>query len=149
LTLTASSDDLTAAMDIAEGLRLALRRLLREFRRESHDLGLSKLQMILLVAIREHPGIGVGELARLENLRGPTVSPQIKALEAAGIVAREAPNPADRRRVGLVATEKGRAIIETLQRNRMDWLTRRIAELSPESRRALRNAIGPLREIVK
>jgi DNA-binding MarR family transcriptional regulator len=148
MTLTAPPEDLTAAMDIAEGLRLALRRLLREFRRESHDIGLSKLQLILLAAIREHPGIGVGELARLENLREPTVSPQIKALEAAGIVAREAPNPDDRRRVGLLATEKGRAIIETLRRSRTDWLTRRIAELSPESRRAIRDAIGPLGEIV-
>jgi DNA-binding MarR family transcriptional regulator len=149
VTLIAPTDDLTTAMEIAEGLRLALRRLLREFRRESHDLGLSKLQLILLVGVFEHPGIGVAELARLENLRGPTVSPQIKALEAAGIVARGPPNPDDRRRIGLVATEKGREIVETLRRNRTDWLTRRIAELSPESRRALRDAIMPLGELVR
>ena len=149
MSLIAPTDDLTTAMEIAEGLRLALRRLLREFRRETHDLGLSKLQLILLIGVFEHPGIGVAELARLENLRGPTVSPQIKALEAAGIVAREAPNPEDRRRIGLVVTEKGRAMIETLRRNRTDWLTRRIAELSPDSRRALHDAIGPLGELVQ
>ena len=78
----------------------------------------------MLAAIRERPGIGVGELARLENLRGPTVSAQIKAMEAAGIVRRETPNPDDRRRVGLVATEKGRAIVTALRRRRADWLTR-------------------------
>lgn len=149
MSLAAPTDDLATATEIAEGLRVALRRLLREFRRESHDLGVSKLQLLLLAVIHEHPGIGVGELARLENLRGPTVSPQIKALEAAGIVAREAPNPDDRRRVGLVATEKGHAIIETLRRNRTDWLARRIAELSPESRRAIRDAVEPLGELVR
>ena len=95
------------------------------------------------------PRTGSSLLARLENLRGPTVSPQIKSLEAAGIVVREAPNPEDRRRIGLTVTEKGRAMIETLRRNRTDWLTRRIAELSPESRRALRDAIGPLGELVQ
>ena len=149
MTLLASTDDLATAMEIAEGLRVALQRVLRQLRRESHDLGVSKLQLLLLAVIQEHPGIGVGELARLENLRGPTVSPQIKALEAAGIVAREAPNPSDRRRVGLIATEKGVAILETLRRGRTDWLTRRIAELSPESRGALREAIEPLGELVR
>ena len=149
MSLTISSDELTAAVDLAEALRLVLRRLLRQLRRESHDLGLSGLQMILLAAIRERPGIGVGELARLENLRGPTVSAQIKAMEAAGIVRRETPNPDDRRRVGLVATDKGRAIITALKRSRADWLTRKLAELTPEARQAIRDAIGPLGEIVR
>jgi len=149
MSLTISSDELTAAMDLAEALRLVLRRLLRQLRRESHDLGLSGLQMILLAAICERPGIGVGELARLENLRGPTVSAQIKAMEAAGIVRRKTPNPDDRRRVGLVATEKGSAIVTALRRSRADWLTRKLAELTPEARQAIRDAIGPLGEIVR
>lgn len=147
--MTTPSQDLTAAMDLAEELRLVLRRLLRQLRRESHDLGLPKLQLLLLVAVLEHPGIGVGELARLENLRGPTVSLQIKAMESAELVRRETPNPDDRRRVGLVATAKGHALIEALRRSRTDWLTRRIAELAPEARRAIRDAIGPLGEIVQ
>src|SRR5277367_5472562 len=138
---TTSSDDLVAATDLAEALRLVLRRLLRELRRESHDLGLSRLQVILLAAILERPGIGIGELARLENLRGPTISAQIKAMEVAGIVVREAPNPDDRRRVGLVATEKGRTIVEALKRSRADWLTRKLAELTPAARQAIREAI--------
>ena len=39
------------------------------------------------------------------------MSAQIKGLEAAGLVERAAPNPEDRRRVGLAATEKGRAVL--------------------------------------
>ena len=141
------ADDLSAATELAEALRLTLRRLIREFRRESHDLGFSKLQLLLLASVCERPGVGVGELARLENLRGPTVSAQIKGLEAAGVVERAAPSPEDRRRVGLVATEKGQAVIEALRRNRTDWLTRRIAELSPEARRAIGEALGPLGDL--
>ncbi|MBV8471777.1 MAG: MarR family transcriptional regulator [Hyphomicrobiales bacterium] len=144
---TSSPDDLTAARDLAEALRLTLRRLIREFRRETDDLGFSKLQFLLLAIICERPGVGVGELARLENLRGPTVSTQIKTLETAGAVTRAAPNVEDRRRVGLFPTDKGRAAIEALRRRRTDWLTQRIAALTPQSRRAIEQAIGPLGEL--
>ncbi|WP_457831324.1 MarR family transcriptional regulator, partial [Staphylococcus aureus] len=76
---------------LAEALRPVLRRLLRSLRRESRDLGASPLQSLLLVAIVEQPGIGVGELARQENLRGPTISGHIKTLQSAGLVARTPP----------------------------------------------------------
>ncbi|HEY1944718.1 MAG TPA: MarR family transcriptional regulator [Roseiarcus sp.] len=147
MTLTTPSDDLTAARELAEALRLTLRRLIREFRRESHDTGFSKLQLLLLVGVCERPGVGVGELARLENLRGPTVSAQINALQAAGLLERATPNPRDRRRIGLFATDKGREVIEAVRRNKTDWLTRRIAELSPQSQGAIREALGPLGEL--
>ncbi len=147
MTSSPSQDDLAAARELAEALRHTLRRLIREFRRETQDFGLPKLQLLLLSLICERPGVGVAELAQLENLRGPTVSAQIKALEAAGAVTRAAPNVEDRRRVGLFPTDKGRETIEALRRHRTDWLTQRIATLSPRSRRALEQALGPLGEL--
>ena len=104
-------------------------------------------QNLLLAAINEHPGIGVSELARMERLRGPTISGHIKAMEAAGLVTRGAPDADDKRRVGLTVTGKGRRIIETLRLRRRDWLANQLSMLSPAGRRAIRNAIGPLGEI--
>ncbi|MGL4290592.1 MAG: MarR family winged helix-turn-helix transcriptional regulator [Phreatobacter sp.] len=132
---------------LAEALRPVLRRLLRSLRRESRDLGASPLQSLLLVAIVEQPGIGVGELARQENLRGPTISGHIKTLQSAGLVARTPPDPDDRRRVGLVATPKGHEVIAAMRRRRTDWLAQRLAGLSPEARLAIRAALEPLSEI--
>ena len=102
---------------------------------------------------RDHvAALGAGHLlghrlARQERVRGPTISGHIKALEAAGLVARTAPATGDRRRIGLLATDKGRTVIKTLKRRRTDWLARQLGGLSRDARRAIRDAIAPLSEI--
>ena len=135
------------ASALAADLRPLLHRLAREIRRESDDLGASPLHGLLLAAILKQPGIGVGELARLERVRGPTISGHVKTLREAGLLARAAQDPADRRRVGLVATDKGRALIDAIRRRRTDWLAEKLAALSPQARQAIRAAIAPLSEI--
>ncbi|MDQ0391876.1 MarR family winged helix-turn-helix transcriptional regulator [Labrys monachus] len=122
-----------------------LHRLYRRLRQESVDTheGISPFQNLLLVAILKHPGIGVGELARMEKLRGPTISGHIGPMETAGLV-RAVPDPHDRRRAGLHLTDKGRDLIETLRNRRRDWLAGQLALLPPEARQAIRGAIGPL-----
>jgi len=139
--------ELEEAMALAETLRPALHRLYRQLRRENDEPGISPLQALLLVAILQRPGIGVAELARLENLRGPTISGHIKAMEREGLVTRSAPDPEDRRRSGLIATDKGQALIQGIKRKRTDWLAAELSKLSPEARAAIRAAIGPLGEI--
>jgi DNA-binding MarR family transcriptional regulator len=137
------------ALALADELRPALRRLYRRFRRESDDLdlGISPIQKPLLVAIFENPGLGVGELAALEKLRGPTISGHIKAMEAAGLVTRQALDPVDRRRSSLFLSDKGRDVLEELRRRRRDWLAGQLDLLTPEARQAIRAAIAPLSEI--
>jgi DNA-binding MarR family transcriptional regulator len=134
---------------LADELRPVLHRLYRQLRRESEDLdrGVSPLQNLLLAAIIEHPGIGVGDLARMERLRGPTISGHIKRLESAGLVARAAPPSADKRRVRLIITAKGRGSIEAIKRRRRNWLANQLGNLSPAARRTIRKAVGPLSKI--
>lgn len=139
----------SGATSLSEDLQRVFHRLSRRLRRESHDLDVSPLHALLLVAIRKNPGIGVGELAELERLRGPTISAHIKAMEALGLVERGPQDPNDRRRVSLVVTKDGAAIVESIKRSRVDWLARKLAGLSPQSREAIRNAIGALYEIVE
>jgi len=143
------SDRQDDALALADELRPVLHRLYRQLRRESEDLdrGVSPLQNLLLAAIIEHPGIGVGDLARMENLRGPTISGHIKRLESAGLLTRAPPQYPDRRRVGLIVTAKGRGSIEAIKRRRRDWLASRLGDLSAAARRAIARAIEPLREI--
>lgn len=144
-----------SAKSLSEDLRFVLHRLFRQIRRDSQvrsdsqDSGVSPCQLLLLAAIRERPGIGVVELAQLERLRGPTVSGHIKSLEAVGLVKRRPPDAKDRRHVGLVITRRGTAVLEAVKRSRADWLTRRLAQLPPAGRAAIRSAIGPLRELAE
>jgi DNA-binding MarR family transcriptional regulator len=138
------------AAALADELRPALHRLHRQLRRNSGgdpSRTVSPLQNLLLAAIVEQPGMGVGELARIEKLRGPTISGHIKSMVAAGLVARKPPDSEDRRRIGLLATAKGRASLEASRRRKRDWLAGRLANLSPASRRAIQRAIAALNEI--
>jgi DNA-binding MarR family transcriptional regulator len=141
-------DEPDDALSLAEELRPVLQRLLRQIRRESDTADVSLFQKLLLANIVQQPGIGVGELARLENLRGPTVSGHIKALLAMGLVTRGTPNE-DRRRVGLVATPQGQELIASMRTQRTNWLAERLRGLSPEARQAIRNALQPLTEITR
>ena len=138
-----------AAIALADDLRMALHHVFRRIRQEgdSDPYGLSLQHKLLLSTISQTPGIGVAELARMEKLRGPTMSGHIKALENAGLVRRDTPNPEDRRRVGLLLTENGAAVIDDIRSRRRDWLARKLAQLPPEGAQALRDAIQYLNEI--
>jgi DNA-binding MarR family transcriptional regulator len=132
---------------LAEGLRPVLLRLSRLLRRESQSLGLSPLDAMILGAVKKHPGIGLSELADREQMSRPTMSAHVKRLEAAGWLARQAPDSDDKRRIGLALTPKGAKALEAVRRRRNDWLAGRLAALSPEAREALAEAIGPLGQI--
>ena len=135
---------------LAEDLRTAFKLVVREMRRdaERQDTGLSLIQMMLVAAIDENPGIGVADLARMQQVRSPTISGQIKTLEAAGLVER-APEQEDRRRSGLRLTRAGHAALRKLRTQRLDWLAQRIGRLSPAQLDALAAAIEPLTLIGK
>jgi DNA-binding MarR family transcriptional regulator len=130
---------------LSEALRTALKGLVRQMRRdtERQEQGLSLMQSLLLHQIHEHPGIGVAELARMQQVRSPTMSGQVKALEEAGLVER-APHAEDRRRSGLRVSPAGLKALQQLRDRRHDWLSQRIARLSPAQLNALAGAIDAL-----
>ena len=134
------------ALQVSEDLRSAFKLLMRAMRRdaERQDSGLSMLQTMLLASVGEHPGIGVAELARMQQVRTPTMSAQVKALESAGLLARAAPDPQDRRRSGLQLSDAGQARLDMLRSQRIDWLAQRVARLTPAQMTALAAAIEPL-----
>ena len=130
---------------LSEDLRTALKGLVRQMRRdtERQEQGLSLMQAMLLHLIHEHPGIGVAELARMQQVRSPTMSGQVKALEAAGLVERAAQEH-DRRRSGLHVSPAGHTALRRLRDRRHDWLSQRIARLSPDQMTVLAGAIDTL-----
>lgn len=130
---------------LSEDLRTALKGIVRQMRRdtERQDQGMSLMQAMLLHLIHEHPGIGVAELARMQQVRSPTMSGQVKALEAAGLVERAAQEH-DRRRSGLHVSSAGHTALRRLRDRRHDWLSQRIARLTPDQMAALAGAIDAL-----
>jgi len=132
---------------LAEGLRPVLLRLTRKLRQESQRVGLSPLDVMLLGWVKKCDGIGVSELADNEQMSRPTMSAHVKRLEAAGWLARLAPDTDDKRRVGLTLTAAGAKALDAVRRRRNDWLAKQLAALTPEARAALSAAIAPLEQV--
>jgi DNA-binding MarR family transcriptional regulator len=134
---------LTDTADLADALRPAILRVSRRLRQEAQKAGLSAQDALLLGHIRKHPGVGVSALAELERTSKPTMSAHIKRLEAAGLVARSG-DAEDGRRSGLATTPAGIRKLDTIRRQRNDWLAARLARLTPAERAALEAAALPL-----
>ncbi|HZC16837.1 MAG TPA: MarR family transcriptional regulator, partial [Caulobacteraceae bacterium] len=128
-------------------LRPPLLKIGRLLRREAQPLGLSPLDATLLGLISKREGVGVSELAEIEQTSRPTMSAHVKRLEAAGWIKRLPPSTDDRRRFGLAITPAGRRAQDAVRRRRTDWLAVRLAALDPAAREALERAVGPLVQI--
>jgi DNA-binding MarR family transcriptional regulator len=63
----------------------------------------------------------------------------LASLEAQGLLDR-VDHPSDRRQVVVSITDSARALLRDDRRQREAWLSRRLAELSPEERAVLRAA---------
>lgn len=129
---------------LAEALGPALLMLVRQFRAGIHAAGLSPAQAMMLKRLKEHPGIGVSELADAERIRRPTISGHIKQLEADGLIERMPPHPDDRRRVGFTITPAGQTLLDAVKRQWTQWLARRLDELPESGRRVLADALPHL-----
>jgi DNA-binding MarR family transcriptional regulator len=135
---------------LATALRISVSRLARRLRAErltkGLEPGLSDTQLAALASLERHSTMTPGELADHEKVQPPSMTRVIAALEELGLVMR-APHATDRRQVVLTVTDRGREVVQQSRRLREEWLARRLRELSPEERAALRAAAPVLEKL--
>jgi DNA-binding MarR family transcriptional regulator len=133
---------------LATALRISVSRLARRLRAERVALGLqpdlSDTQLAALATLVRHGPMTPGELAEHEKVQPPSMTRVIAVLEERSLVMR-APHTTDRRQVVLTVTAGGRELVYQARRLREAWLARRLRELSPQERAALR-AAAPILE---
>lgn len=115
----AKSDDEIVCADRLQASALHLLRLLRKMDSVS---GVSAGQLAILSRLAYDGPATVGELARREQVRSPTMTGSVRDLEAAGLV-RRAHDGADRRRVRVEITSRGGQALE-------EWRHRRIRPIA-------------------
>jgi DNA-binding MarR family transcriptional regulator len=135
------------AMAVADQLRPTLLQLGRELRREK-IAGVSSQQVALLVAIKDAPGVTVGELAADERVSTAAMSKRVSRLQRDGLVARTK-SEADRRCVGLTLTEEGQRTLRRVRSRRTAWLASRLNGLSPAELAAVGAAAEPLARLLE
>lgn len=134
---------------LATALRISITRLARRLRAErakGPEPDLSDTQLAALSALQRLGAMTPGELADHEKVQPPSMTRVIMVLEDRGLVART-PHKTDRRQVVLNVTERGSEVVEQSRQLREAWLARRLRELSPGERAALRAAAPVLEKL--
>src|SRR3954451_1409019 len=98
------------AQEVADKLHSAAIHLLRRLRREDPASGLTGPRLSALSVVVFGGPMTLGALAEAEQVRRPTMTRLIDALEEAGLVTRR-PNPADGRAPLLQATPEGARLL--------------------------------------
>lgn len=125
---------------LAERLHSAAIHLLRRLRREDEAMGLGPARASALSVLVFAGPLSLGELARAEQVRPPTMSRIVKALEGAGLVRRER-DAADARAIRLAATARGRKLLLAGRRRRVRALVQLLGKLSPREQLILRQSV--------
>lgn len=131
---------------LADRLHAAAIHLLRRVRREDIATGLSPARLSALSVVVFGGPIRISDLARAEQVRTPTITPIVAALEAAGLVTREA-DESDARAALLRATPKGARLMAEGRARRVARLASELRALSPADRAALAAAAGILERL--
>jgi DNA-binding MarR family transcriptional regulator len=131
---------LTKIEDLADRLHSAAIHLLRQVRVQDSATGLAPARLSALSVLVFGGAMSLNQLAQAEQVRPPTMSRIVDALESDGL-ARRTVNPEDRRAVVIEATERGTAILWRGRKRRVKFLARHLSRLSEEERKKIGDAI--------
>ena len=124
------TDTAAPVTDTASTLRLGVMRLARRLRveRETNDLTFN--QLAALGTLHRRGAMPVGEMAMHENVKPPSMTRTVAALEEAGLVTRR-PSETDGRQVVVELTEQAHRVLDEDRARRTAWLAQRLGDLSP------------------
>lgn len=141
MSRSASADD--SLRGLAGALHSSAIHILRRVRREDESSGLSAARLSALSVLVFGGPLRISALARAEQVRTPTITPVVAALERDGLAVREA-DPCDARASIVRATPKGARVMTEARGRRVALLAAELRRTSAAERRVLRRAAGIL-----
>ncbi|MGI9155371.1 MAG: MarR family winged helix-turn-helix transcriptional regulator [Marmoricola sp.] len=139
MTPTVESAARTDAV-LASDLRLSVMRLRRRLANERDPANQLSVGALSVLGVLFRSGeCAVGQLAEHERVRPPSMTRIINCLVEDGYVARRG-DEHDKRHVLVSITDRGKQTLQADRRRRDAWLARRLRELTPQERDALRKA---------
>lgn len=124
-----SATSTTRADAVADALHSAAIHLLRRVRKEDEKTGVPAGRLSALSVLVFGGPQRLTDLARIEQVKAPTMTKIVAGLESDGL-ARRRVDPADARVVRLEPTARGRRILHEGRRRRVAKLAGALAELS-------------------
>ncbi len=132
--------------NLAELLHSTAIRLLRTLRRVDESSGLTAPRLSALSVIVFNGPITLGKLAEAEQVRPPTMTRIVNALEEEKLVVK-ARDPGDGRLIRIAATTKGKRVLIRGRARRVQSLTEQIRHLGKVEQENLSAALVTIHEI--
>jgi DNA-binding MarR family transcriptional regulator len=111
------------------------------------QMPLPAAQARLLATIEMHGEARIGDLAAVDHCSQPTMTTQVRRLEDAGLVSRTV-DPGDARAVRIRITPDGKRTLNAVRSDRAAAIAPQLAQLEPEDRKVLADAVDVLRRLV-
>jgi DNA-binding MarR family transcriptional regulator len=127
-------------------LRIAVARLSRRLRPTAAAGSLTATEVDVLKAAERRGPRPLSDLAEFVGLNPTMLSRLVQKLETSGLV-RRLPDEADKRVCRLEVSPKGRRLLERINRERNDVLSRLITSLAKEDRVVLERALPILEQL--
>jgi DNA-binding MarR family transcriptional regulator len=143
-----SNEILTDSQNIADQLHSAAIHLLRRLRKEDEGSGLNAPRLSALSVIVFGGPITLGDLAAAEQVRPPTMTRIVNALEEQGLVTKKQ-DANDRRSTLLSPTPAGKKLLMEGRARRVRALAKQITALSHKQRSTLQQAAEILKEVIR
>lgn len=146
--MASDPEDLRSPARVADRLHSTAIQLLRRLRSEDRRTGLSGPRASALSVVVFGGPVTLGELAAAEQVKPPTMTRLVTAMEAQGLVKREG-DASDARVVRVRATPRGIRILQEGRARRIARLQAALQELSEEELALLGRATALLGEVVQ
>jgi DNA-binding MarR family transcriptional regulator len=131
---------------LADRLHSAAIHLLRRLRKEDVTTGLGPARLSALSVVVFGGPLRISDLAKAEQVKTPTITPIVAALEREGLIVRGA-DATDARAAILRPTAKGRKLMSAARGRRVRQLAARLQALPVDDRQVLERAASLLREL--
>ena len=135
------------ALALADQLHSAAIHLLRHLRKEDDASGLSAPRLSALSVVVFGGPVTLGQLAKAEQVKPPTMTRIVTGLEKDGLVRREG-DARDKRLTRIQATPKGQKVLIAGRARRVQLLATAAEKLSSRDLADLRRGAQLLRELI-
>jgi DNA-binding MarR family transcriptional regulator len=133
---------------VADALHSAAIHLLRTVRKEDERSGISPARLSALSVLVFGGPMRLTDLARIEQVKPPTMTRIVAGLESGGLVRRRAVS-ADARAVSLEATPRGVKVMQEGRRRRVARLASALAALTAADRAILARAAALMEKVAR
>lgn len=133
------------AREVLDAVPLVMRAIRAEMRsHRSPDLSVPQFRALLY--LQRHPGASLSALSDHLGLTPPSVSKLVDGLVGRGLVARQT-SPTDRRRIMLMVTPSGGAILQAASQATQARLAETLARLDEDKRAVVMEGMRALRTL--